>query len=198
MPVEQAAAAARAGAPIVFPTDTVYGIGTRPDDPVATARLFEAKARPRDLELPVLVPSVESARAIAAFDERADALAVAFWAGPLTMVLPRAEASRDWDLGGDPATIGVRMPHHPLTLALLSRTGPLAVTSANRSGQPTPRSCDELRGVFGDLVAFYLCADAPPGKVASSVVDLSGGEPKMLRTGAVTEGDLRGALHRTA
>lgn len=193
-PVEQAAAAALAGAPIVFPTDTVYGIGTRPDHPTATARLFAAKARPRDLELPVLVPSVESARAIAAFDERADALAFAFWAGPLTLVLPRAEASRGWDLGGDPATIGVRMPHHPLALALLARTGPLAVSSANRSGAPTPSTCEELRGVFGDLVAIYLCAEGPLGEVASSVVALTGGEPRMLRTGAVSGDEVRKAL----
>jgi L-threonylcarbamoyladenylate synthase len=197
-PVEQAAAAALDGAPIVFPTDTVYAIGTRPDDPAATARLFEAKARPRHVELPVLVPSIESARAIAAFDERAEALAVSFWAGPLTIVLRRAVASRGWDLGGDPGTIGVRMPHHALTLALLARTGPLAVTSANRSGEPTPATCEELLGVFGETVEVYLCADGPLGQVASSVVDLTSGEPRMLRAGAVSEDDVREALRRTA
>lgn len=196
-PLEQAAAAALAGEPIVFPTDTVYGIGTRPDDPSATARLFEAKERPRDLELPVLVPSVGSARAIASFDERAEALALSFWAGPLTIVLPRAEASRGWELGGDAGTIGVRMPHHPLTLALLERTGPLAVSSANRSGEPTPSTCEELDGVFGDVVAVYLCADEPLGQIASTVVDLTGREPRMLRTGAVTEDDVHAALART-
>jgi len=196
-PVEEAAAAALAGQPIVFPTDTVYGIGTRPDDPSATARLFEAKQRPRDLELPVLVPSVGSARAIASFDERADALALSFWAGPLTIVLPRAEASREWELGGDAGTIGVRMPHHPLTLALLERTGPLAVSSANRSGEPTPTTCEELSDVFGETVAVYVCDEGALGQVASSVVDLTGGLPRMLRTGAVTEGDVRAALART-
>jgi tRNA threonylcarbamoyl adenosine modification protein (Sua5/YciO/YrdC/YwlC family) len=197
-PVDAAASAALAGSPIVFPTDTVYGIGTRADDPEATARLFEAKARPRDLELPVLVPSAESAREIAAFDERADVLALAFWAGPLTIVLPRADASRAWDLGGDPGTIGVRMPHHPLTLALLARTGPLAVSSANRSGEQPPSTCEELRNVFGDAVAIYLCADGPLGQVASSVVDLTRDEPRMLRAGAVSEDDVRDALRRTA
>ncbi|HKE53570.1 MAG TPA: L-threonylcarbamoyladenylate synthase [Actinomycetota bacterium] len=197
-PVDAAASAALAGSPIVFPTDTVYGIGTRADDPEATARLFEAKARPRDLELPVLVPSAESAREIAVFDERADVLALAFWAGPLTIVLPRADASRAWDLGGDPGTIGVRMPHHPLTLALLARTGPLAVSSANRSGEQPPSTCEELRNVFGDAVAIYLCADGPLGQVGSSVVDLTRDEPRMLRTGAVSEDDVREALRRTA
>ena len=197
-PVDAAASAALAGSPVVFPTDTVYGIGTRADDPEATARLFEAKARPRDLELPVLVPSAGSARQIAVFDERADVLALAFWAGPLTIVLPRADASRAWDLGGDPGTIGVRMPHHPLTLALLARTGPLAVSSANRSGEQPPSTCEELRNVFGDAVAIYLCADGPLGQVASSVVDLTRDGPRMLRTGAVSEDDVRDALRRTA
>jgi L-threonylcarbamoyladenylate synthase len=196
-PVEEAANAALAGAPIVFPTDTVYGIGTRPDEPAATARLFDAKARPRDLELPVLVPSVEAAGEIAAFDERAEVLAVAFWAGPLTIVLPRTDASRGWDLGGDTGTIGVRMPNHALTLALLARTGPLAVSSANRSGEPPPATCEELRGVFGDAVAVYLCADGPLGRVASSVIDLSGREPRMLRTGTVSEDNVREVLFRT-
>jgi L-threonylcarbamoyladenylate synthase len=196
-PVEEAANAALAGAPIVFPTDTVYGIGTRPDEPAATARLFDAKARPRDLELPVLVPSVEAAGEIAAFDERAEVLAVAFWAGPLTIVLPRTDASRGWDLGGDTRTIGVRMPNHALTLALLARTGPLAVSSANRSGEPPPATCEELRGVFGDAVAVYLCADGPLGRVASSVIDLSGREPRMLRTGTVSEDNVREVLFRT-
>jgi L-threonylcarbamoyladenylate synthase len=196
-PVEEAANAALAGAPIVFPTDTVYGIGTRPDEPAATARLFDAKARPRDLELPVLVPSVEAAGEIAAFDERAEALAVAFWAGPLTIVLPRTGASRGWDLGGDAGTIGVRMPNHALTLALLAHTGPLAVSSANRSGEPPPATCEELRGVFGEAVAVYLCADGPLGQVASSVIDLSGHEPRMLRTGTVSEDDVREVLFRS-
>jgi L-threonylcarbamoyladenylate synthase len=196
-PVEEAANAALAGAPIVFPTDTVYGIGTRPDEPAATARLFDAKARPRDLELPVLVPSVEAAGEIAAFDERAKALAGVFWAGPLTIVLPRTDASRGWDLGGDAGTIGVRMPNHALTLALLARTGPLAVSSANRSGEPPPATCEELRGVFGDAVAVYLCADGPLGQVASSVIDLSGREPRMLRTGTVSEDNVREVLFRS-
>ena len=193
-PVEQAAQAALAGRLVVLPTDTVYGIGTRPDDATATTRLFEAKGRPAELTLPVLVPTPATAREIAAFDDRADALALAFWAGPLTLVLPRTAASRGWELGGDPGTVGVRMPHHPLTLAVLARTGPLAVTSANRSGEPTPTTCEGVEQVFGDAVEVYLCEAEPLAATASTVVDLATGEPRLLREGAVTEVDVRATL----
>lgn len=193
-PVREAVRAAMSGRPIVIPTDTVYGLGTRPDDPAATARLFEAKGRPHELELPVLAPGVAAARAIAAFDDRAEALALRFWAGPLTLVLPRTPASAGWDLGGDPETIGVRVPHHPLALAVLARTGPLAVTSANRSGRPTPSTCEELHAVFGDAVAVYLCEDAPLAGRPSTVVDLAHGRLRVLRRGGVTERDVLAAL----
>lgn len=193
-PIEDAAAAALAGDLIVMPTDTVYGIGTRPDDPAATARLFEAKGRPRHLELPVLVPSAAAARDVAAFDERAEVLIGRLWPGPLTLVLPRTDASRPWELGGDPATIGLRMPHHPLALAVLSRTGPLAVSSANRSGGPTPEECDGLERTFGHVVAVYLCQDEPLAGRPSTVLDLSHGEPRILRAGALVEGDIVAAL----
>ena len=193
-PIQDAAAAALAGELIVMPTDTVYGIGTRPDDPAATARLFEAKGRPRELELPVLVPSAGAARDVAVFDERAEVLVGRLWPGPLTIVLPRTDASRPWDLGGDPATVGVRMPHHPLALAVLARSGPLAVSSANRSGGPTPAECDGLTRTFGDIVAVFLCQDEPLAGRPSTVVDRSHGEPRILRAGALAEGDVLAAL----
>jgi L-threonylcarbamoyladenylate synthase len=184
-PLADAAAAALAGELIVFPTDTVYGIGTRPDDPAAIERVFRAKRRPRDLELPVLVASVEEARAVAVFDDRAERLATALWPGPLTLVLPRrADASR-WDLGGDPATVGVRAPHHPMALAILAGTGALAVTSANLSGGGPAETCDELRALFGDQVAVYLCQDEPLEGVASTVVDLAHGPAAILREGSL-------------
>jgi L-threonylcarbamoyladenylate synthase len=193
-PIEDAARAALDGRLIVLPTDTVYGIGTRPDDGGATARLFEAKGRPRDLELPVLVPSVAAGREIAEFDERAETLAGRWWPGPLTLVLPRAEPSRAWDLGGDASTIGVRMPHHPMALAVLSRTGPLAVSSANRSKERTAADCDDLARAFGESVDVYLCEEAGPARQASTVVDLAHGEWRILRRGAVTEQQIRTAL----
>jgi tRNA threonylcarbamoyl adenosine modification protein (Sua5/YciO/YrdC/YwlC family) len=193
-PIVEAAEAALAGRLIVLPTDTVYGIGTRPDDPAATARLFQAKGRPRELAIPVLVASREQAERVAVFDDRARRVAGRFWPGALSLVLPRTELSRPWALGEETATVAVRMPHHPLALALLARTGPLAVTSANRSGEPTPATCEELQRIFGDAVAVYLCASEPLAGLPSTVVDLTGPELRVLREGAVSEAELRAAL----
>jgi L-threonylcarbamoyladenylate synthase len=187
--IEAAGRAALRGELIVLPTDTVYGIGTRPDDPAATARLFEAKRRPRDLELPVLVPRVEAAREIAVFDERASRIAGSCWPGALTMVLPRTGTSKDWDLGGTRATIGVRMPRDPTALALLGRTGPLAVTSANLSGRRTPETCPEVEALFAGVVTVYLCLEGPLRGRPSTVLDLTA-EPRVIREGAIPEHEL--------
>lgn len=187
----EAVRAVLAGELIVIPTDTVYGICARPDSPEATARLFAAKDRPPELTLPVLVPSEESARRLAVFDERTERLVRNRWPGALTIVLARAAGSRGWGLGGDGRTIGLRLPDHPLARAVLERTGPLAATSANRSGEPPPAGCDGVVEVFGDLVSVYLCEEAPLGGTASTVVDLSGPEPAVLRAGAEAEEILR-------
>lgn len=193
-PIADAAAAALAGGLVVMPTDTVYGIGTRPDDAAATARLFEAKGRPRDLSLPVLVATRAAAEEVAAFDDRARSLAGRYWPGPLSLVLPRTTRTRDWNLGEEADTVAVRMPHHPLALALLARTGPLAVTSANRSGEATLGTCEGLRSVFGDLVEVYLCEGSPLEGAASTVVDLTDAHVRFVRIGAVSEADVREAL----
>jgi L-threonylcarbamoyladenylate synthase len=184
-PVDDAVAAVRRGQLVVFPTDTVYGIGGRPDDPEVTAALFEAKARPPELTLPVLVASVADAHVIAELDDRAARVAAAAWPGPVTLILPRSRVSRGWTLGAAEDTVGVRMPGHPLALALLARTGPIAATSANRSGEPPARSCDELVAAFGDRVAVYLCTDEPWEGVASTVVDLTLDTPRLVRHGAL-------------
>jgi L-threonylcarbamoyladenylate synthase len=187
-PIEDAADAARRGELIVFPTDTVYGIATRPDDPSATARLFKTKHRPRERSLPILVANVEVARTLARFDDRADRLC-GLWPGAMTMVLPRTDVSRPWELGGDGATIGVRAPRHPLATAVLLAAGPLATTSANRSGAPPARTCDELHDAFGDSVAVYLCQDDPADTIgsgaSSTVVDLAHDGARIVRAGGV-------------
>jgi L-threonylcarbamoyladenylate synthase len=193
-PIRDAAAAIRAGGLIILPTDTVYGLASRPDDPVATGRIFGAKARARDLELPVLCATEAQAREIATFDHRADALALATWPGGLTLVLTRTDAARGWDLGGDPDTVGVRVPSHPLTLAVLALTGPMAVTSANRSGQPPASTCDELVEAFGDRVDMYLCsAELLPG-TPSTVVDLAHGPATLIREGSIGRAQVRRLL----
>ncbi len=183
-PVSEAATAARRGELIVFPTDTVYGIATRPDDPRATGRLFEAKRRPRDLTLPVLVGNAGQAREIARFDDRAARLAQALWPGALTLVLPRTPSSDGWDLGGDRASIGVRVPDHPLALAVLAG-GALATTSANRSGEQPATTCAELVAAFGGDVEVYLCQDDPLEGAASAVVSLLGERLEIVRPGAL-------------
>jgi L-threonylcarbamoyladenylate synthase len=183
-PIEDAVAAARRGELVVFPTDTVYGIATRPDDPAATARVFEAKHRPSDLTLPVLVASIEDARAVARLDDRVERLAAALWPGALTIVVPRAPRSREWDLGGDPASIGIRIPDHRLARAVLDG-GPLATTSANRSGETPATNCEDLHQVFGDAVSVYLCDERPLVGHASTVVSLLGPSPLVLRPGDI-------------
>jgi tRNA threonylcarbamoyl adenosine modification protein (Sua5/YciO/YrdC/YwlC family) len=181
--IEAAAAAARSGRVIVFPTDTVYGIGTRTDDPRATAAVFAAKGRPQDLTLPVLVASEGEARRVAVFDDRAARLAAAYWPGALTIVLPRTELARGWHLGGDGASIGVRVPGDERALRLLARTGPLAATSANRSGEPPAEDRDALVAIFGHRVAVYLVAAGRLRGAASTVVDLTGPRATILRNG---------------
>lgn len=178
---------------VVLPTETVYGIACRPGDPVTTSKLFAAKHRPPRLNLPVLAATADEALDLGQSDDRAHALAERFWPGPLTMVLARSERSSTWDLGEDRATIGLRVPDHPIALALLDAIGPLAVTSANRSGSPPAATANELLEAFGDAVRVYLVLDEPlpPGdRAASTVVDLSGGGLEILRHGPIDSADV--------
>jgi tRNA threonylcarbamoyl adenosine modification protein (Sua5/YciO/YrdC/YwlC family) len=113
------------------------------------------------------------------------------------MILPRAPRALDWDLGAELETVGVRIPGHAVALNLLARSGPLAVTSANRSGEPTPTTCDAIRDSLRDLVAVYLCAGVAPGDIPSTVVDLTGAEARILREGAIAPDVLLEVLHRS-
>jgi L-threonylcarbamoyladenylate synthase len=178
---------------VVLPTDTVYGLAARPDLPGGTDRIFETKRRPRDLTLPVLVPSAPTAEGVAELDDRARLLATRFWPGGLTLILPRVPNARGWGLGEERDTVGVRVPADDLALALLERTGPLAVTSANLSGQPTPSDCEGVRRVLGQAVAVYLCAGECAG-TPSTVVDLSGPRIRITREGAVRAAEIEVAL----
>lgn len=195
--VRLAASALAAGRLAVFPTETVYGLASRPDDREATRLLFEAKRRPPGLSLPVLAGSVDQAFSLVEPTAAAAALAASFWPGPLTMVLTRSARSADWYLGERETSIGVRVPADPISLALLRSAGPLAATSANISGRPPLLDPDSIVEAFGDSVAVYLVLRAgvhPPGQRPSTVVDLTGRVPRIVREGPIDDEALRMAL----
>jgi len=195
--LDRAAQALASGELVVVPTETVYGLAARPDLPGATARLFEAKRRPVELTLPVLAADQDRAWAVARPEAAARRLAGAFWPGPLTMVLPRTERSKPWRLGHRAGSIGVRVPDHAVALALLELAGPLAATSANISGRPPLGDPEAIVASFGAAVAVYLVLPRgapPPAGSPSTVVELTGGEFRVLRSGAVDGAALRRAL----
>jgi len=185
----EAVRALAAGLVVAVPTDTVYGLAVDPTVGGATERLFAAKDRPREVAVAVLVADAAQATSVAApLPDVARRLVVRFWPGALTLVLARRPGF-DLDLGGDPATVGVRCPAHDAVRELCRRVGPLAVTSANRHGEPTPALAQEVAAVVGDRVALVLdggaCAGAP-----STVVDCTGAQPVVLREGAISEREL--------
>lgn len=181
MTIDAAVAALLAGEPVIMPTDTVYGVGTVP---AASGRLFEVKERPVDVAVPVLAADAEQAWALADAPDVALVLAELFWPGGLTIVVPR-RAGLDWDLGGaDATTIGLRVPDHDTPRALARAAGPLAVTSANRHGRPTPETADAAARelpVVHTVIDGGPCAGAP-----STVVWCAGGDPRVLREGRIT------------
>jgi L-threonylcarbamoyladenylate synthase len=194
--IAAAADAVYAGGLVVLPTDTVYGVACRPDDPEATTRLFEAKHRPAGLNLPVLAHSAAEALDLTVPNDAADRLARAFWPGPLTIVLARGRRSKGWPLGAATQTIGVRVPDHAFSLALLKRVGPLAATSANISGGEPLNDRAALRDAFGDDVAVYIVEQVPriQWRPSSTVVDLTGRGPRVLREGSIDASSLAGAV----
>lgn len=192
--VSDAIDAANAGRLIVLPTDTVYGIGTRADRAAATSLLFEAKGREQDAALPVFVSTADEAARLGLFDDRARLLAAAFWPGALTIVLPRTAESRGWNLGGTGETIGLRVPGHPLARTIAAGVKALAISSANRSGEPVLTTCDELSTVLGSSVEMILCEEKPLSGSASTVVDASGDELRIVREGTVSLADIERAL----
>ena len=185
--------ALRAGLVVGIPTDTVYGLAVDPTRPGATDRLFEAKRRPRDVDLPVLVATPEQALLLAtAVPVAATRLMDRFWPGPLTLVLPRAPEFTG-DLGEDEATVGVRCPDHPVPRALCAEVGPLATTSANRHGEPTHETAAAVADDLGEAVAIVLDGGACTGS-PSTVVDCTGLEPRLLREGRVPWAHLLAAI----
>ncbi len=189
----KALAALAEGFPVGIPTDTVYGLAVDPFVPGASDRVFAAKRRPRDVDLPVLVAGVEQALSLAtAVPEVALALMDRYWPGPLTLVIPRRPDLKA-DLGDDEATIGVRCPAHAVPLALARQLGPLSTTSANLHGEPTSTTAQDVAEVFGDAVPVVLDAGTCSGS-ASTVVDCTGIEPHLLREGRLPWAEIQAAL----
>jgi L-threonylcarbamoyladenylate synthase len=191
--IAAAAAAVRRGQLVVLPTDTVYGVGADAFNPAAVSLLLAAKGRGRDMPTPVLVSSRAMLEAVVdQLPETGRALVDAFWPGALTLVV-RHTVHLSWDLGDARGTVAVRMPDHPVALALIEQTGPLAVSSANRSGHPPARTALEARLQLGAAVSVYLDGGpAPESILPSSIVDLTGDAPRLLRAGAVDLDALRG------
>ncbi|WP_225753810.1 L-threonylcarbamoyladenylate synthase [Actinotalea sp. Marseille-Q4924] len=181
--LDEAVNVLRRGGLVVVPTDTVYGLAAEAFTPLAVAALRDATGRPAGVPPAVLVPDQRTVDGLCAdVPAPARALLEAFWPGALTLVL-HAQPSLAWDLGDDGRTVAVRMPDHPAALALLRRTGPLAVTGAHRTGTPASGRLDDAL----DVGAAQLALDAGElaGGEPSTVVDATGPVPRLLRAGAV-------------
>ena len=191
-----ARAALSRGELVVVPTDTVYGLAADAFSPRAVQRLLDAKGRTRQSPPPVLIPSTQTLDALATdIPTSARTLVDAFWPGGLTLIL-QATPSLMWDLGETHGTVALRMPSDPITLELLAETGPLAVSSANLTGQPAASSAAEAEAMLSDSVQVYLDGGVRTDAVASTIVDatLPNGRVAIVRHGAVSEESIRALL----
>ena len=179
--IEAAAQAVQRGGLVVLPTDTVYGIGADAFDHAAVQALLDAKGRGREMPPPVLVSAATTLAALATnVQSYVEALTEAFWPGPLTLVCDQ-QPSLTWDLGETRGTVAVRMPDHELALALLERTGPMAVSSANKTGEPAAEDADAAERMLGQDVSVILDGGPVSGGLASTIVDVTGEQPRLLR-----------------
>jgi tRNA threonylcarbamoyl adenosine modification protein (Sua5/YciO/YrdC/YwlC family) len=183
--LDAATAAIAAGDLVVLPTDTVYGLAADAFSPAAVEKLVTAKGRGRDMPPPVLIGSPATLEALAAeVPAWLRAMTSELWPGPLTVIC-REQPSLNWDLGDTRQTVAVRVPDDRVALAVLKVTGPLAVSSANRTGEPAATSIDDAERMLGDSVAVYLDGGASPGGVASTILDVTASTPRVLRDGPI-------------
>jgi L-threonylcarbamoyladenylate synthase len=184
--IAAAVSAVKGGRLVVLPTDTVYGIGADAFDNTAVAALLSAKGRGRDMPVPVLVGSWHTIEGLVyTVPNAARELIRAFWPGALSLVVQQAP-SLQWDLGDAAGTVMLRMPLHPVAIEVLREVGPMAVSSANISGRPAAVTVDEAREQLGDVVEVYLDAGPSAQQAASTIVDLTGASPRILRSGPVS------------
>jgi L-threonylcarbamoyladenylate synthase len=192
--IDAAAVAVRRGQLVVLPTDTVYGVAADAFDPDAVQALLDAKGRGREMPPPVLVSTATTLDALAVgVPDYARALVERFWPGPLTIVC-RQQTSLQWDLGETRGTVAVRMPDHEVALAVLERTGPLAVSSANTTGRPAARDADEAEQMLGAGVEVIVDGGSAPGGQASTIIDCTGPRGRVLRRGALSLEELNEVL----
>jgi L-threonylcarbamoyladenylate synthase len=183
----------RSGGLVAFPTDTVYGLGALAFDGVAVESIYAAKDRPVEKAIPILIGDVDDlARVGVDVPENALKLAARFWPGPLTLVVPKHPTLPE--AVSATATVGVRIPDHPVTRALLRLAGAMAVTSANMSGQANPSTAEEVLAQLGGRIALILDGGKTPGGTPSTVVDCVGAEPKVLRVGPISEIEIMAAV----
>lgn len=189
--VEAAIDAVKRGDLVVLPTDTVYGLGADAFKPWAVTALLDAKGRDRQMPPPVLIGTRATLDGLVFnLPDEARDLAEAFWPGALTIVVEHAP-SLQWDLGDLEGTVAVRMPLHPVALEVLRETGPMAVSSANKTGQPAAITAEEARAQLGFSVSVYLEAGECPDRTPSTIVDVTSPVPRLLRAGAIPIEKLR-------
>jgi tRNA threonylcarbamoyl adenosine modification protein (Sua5/YciO/YrdC/YwlC family) len=192
--IAAAAEAIRRGELVVMPTDTVYGLGADAFAPDAVTAVLVAKGRGREMPPPVLVPGPRTVDGLATnVPAYARDLIEAFWPGPLTLVL-LVQSSLMWDLGETNGTVALRMPQDDTALKLLDEVGPMAVTSANVSGQAPARTVLEAAAQLGSAVSVYLDAGPCPGTLPSTILDCTGEAPLILRAGALSVGRIQEVL----
>jgi L-threonylcarbamoyladenylate synthase len=186
----QALAVLDKGGLVAFPTDTVYGVGALAFNGMAVGSIYTAKDRPVEKAIPVLIgETADLAKVTLEVPGVAVRLAARFWPGPLTLVVPRHPDLPE-TVSASP-TVGVRVPDHSVARALLLAAGPMAVTSANLSGQPSPSSAQEVFAQLGGRIALIIDGGKTPGGVPSTVVDCSEPEPLILRAGPILEDEIR-------
>jgi L-threonylcarbamoyladenylate synthase len=192
--IAAAALAVQRGKLVALPTDTVYGVGADAFSARAVSQLLSAKGRGREMPPPVLVSAATTLDALAVgIPTYARELVKRLWPGPLTLVC-RQQSSLQWDLGDTRGTVAVRMPDHEVALELLARTGPLAVSSANRSGMPAATDADGVEEMLGDRLEVLLDGGPTKGDLPSTIVDVTGETGRLLRAGAVSLEDLNDLL----
>lgn len=196
--IDAAVQAVRAGELVVMPTDTLYGIGADAFNNQAVAHLLAAKHRGTDYPVPVLVGGWDTIQGLVArYTGQMKNVVEAFWPGGVSVVVPQAP-SLPWNLGDTKGTVMLRMPLHPVALQLLSTVGPMAVSSANIHGHQAPTTAFKAKQQLEDSVSVYLDGGVAPVGKPSTIVDLSGPVPRLLREGAVSANRIAEVLEMPA